>query len=190
MNPTLSPRLTSIRDELAESTARMHRIADPLDDATWRARPGDGRWGVAECIEHLNMSSRQLLPRLREGLRAAPAPGSAATPSFRLDFMGWFLVRSLEPPPLMKFKTTEDFTPPTVESKESVMREWESLQSDLAALLAGAGGVPLGRVRVTSPFNPKIRYNAYSAFRIAAAHQRRHLWQAERALESVARPAR
>jgi hypothetical protein len=77
MNPTLSPRLTSIRDELAESTARMHRIADPLDDATWRARPGDGRWGVA-----------------------------------------------------------------------------------------------------------------YSAIRIAAAHQRRHLWQAERVLESVARPAR
>jgi hypothetical protein len=36
-------------------------------------------------------------------------------------------------------------------------------------------------VRITSPFNERVRYNVYSALTILAVHQHRHLWQAEQA---------
>jgi hypothetical protein len=36
-----------------------------------------------------------------------------------------------------------------------------------------------------SPFDSRVRYNLFSAFRIIAAHQRRHLWQAEQAIGSL-----
>jgi len=35
-------------------------------------------------------------------------------------------------------------------------------------------------VRVTSPFNARVRYNLYACFTILPRHQHRHLWQAER----------
>ena len=35
------------------------------------------------------------------------------------------------------------------------------------------------------PFDSRVKYNVYSAFLIVAAHQRRHLWQAEQAIDSL-----
>jgi len=47
------------------------------------------------------------------------------------------------------------------------------------------GGVEPGSVlRIRSPFDARIRYSAWSALRILPAHQRRHLWLAERELVS------
>ena len=48
-----------------------------------------------------------------------------------------------------------------------------------------AEAVPLNRVMLTSPFNERLKYNAYAALRVLAAHQRRHIWQAERALRGI-----
>jgi len=41
----------------------------------------------------------------------------------------------------------------------------------------------LSQVRVTSPFNARVRYNLYACFTILPRHQHRHLWQAERVWE-------
>jgi len=38
---------------------------------------------------------------------------------------------------------------------------------------------------VQSSFNPRIHYNLLSFFAILAAHQRRHLWQAERVRQQI-----
>src|SRR6266550_1044877 len=46
-------------------------------------------------------------------------------------------------------------------------------------LLWATMGPPV-RVRLTSPFNARVRYNLYSCFTILPRHQHRHLWQAER----------
>lgn len=181
-----SPKLTALRDALAATTASLHRIAGPLDDATWRRAPGPGRWSAAECVQHLNMSSRAMLPRIRESVGQGRARG-LTRPAQRLDLMGWFLVRSLEPPAKSRFKTNEDFTPPSIEPKEQVIREWDALQRDLVALLGEMEGLTLTKIKVTSPFSSRVKYNAYSAVCVIAAHQRRHLWQAENILAGLTR---
>lgn len=177
-----SPKLAALRAEIDANTARLRRLASGLDDNAWRRQPAPGRWSAAECVQHLNMSSRLMIPRMREAVRAARERGHTR-PVQRLDVMGWLLLRSLEPPSRSRFKTTEDFTPPSVEPRDRVLVEWDALQEELAALVAEAEGVNLSRARVTSPFNSRVRYNAYSALRVTLAHQRRHLWQAERAIE-------
>jgi hypothetical protein len=64
-----------------------------------------------------------------------------------------------------------------------VVAEFETLQRELIALLAEAEGLAIAKIKVRSAFNAKLRYSAYSALRVIAAHQRRHLWQAEGALK-------
>ncbi len=44
-----------------------------------------------------------------------------------------------------------------------------------------ADGFPLGRLWIISPFDPRIRYNAYACLTILPAHQHRRLWRAEQA---------
>jgi hypothetical protein len=36
-------------------------------------------------------------------------------------------------------------------------------------------------------FDHRVRYDLYSAFKIVTAHERRHLWQAEHAVEALHR---
>jgi hypothetical protein len=55
----------------------------------------------------------------------------------------------------------------------------------LEGRLRGAAAVPLNRVMVASPFNARLRYNAYAAYLVLASHQRRHIWQAERATRGI-----
>jgi hypothetical protein len=47
-------------------------------------------------------------------------------------------------------------------------------------------GVELDTIKIASPFERRVRYSMWSSFCVTAAHARRHLWQAERALERVA----
>jgi hypothetical protein len=50
-------------------------------------------------------------------------------------------------------------------------------------------GLDVTTIRVTSPFNASLRYSAYSALHILAAHERRHLWQAERVRDQLRKEA-
>ena len=54
-----------------------------------------------------------------------------------------------------------------------------SFASFATALTRRANGLPLGEMKIVSPFGGKISYNFYSALRILPRHQERHLEQAE-----------
>ena len=64
--------------------------------------------------------------------------------------------------------------------REHLLAEFDRQQDEQIALATAAGGLPLGRVKVASPFEPRARYNLYSCFVILPRHQQRHLEQAER----------
>ena len=139
----------------------------------------------------MNLTSQAYLPVLRAAFKDARARGLVAkNPSYELDFWGWLLYKMIEPPPRFKTKTPDAFIPPTIEPKEKVLREYDSLQSELIALLHENADLALGKIKIASPFNPKIKYHAYSAFRLIPSHQRRHLAQAERVLRALATQAR
>jgi hypothetical protein len=133
------------------------------------------------------MTSVAYLPVLRDAFKEARAAGKIAkNPAYELDFWGWLLYKSIEPPARFKMKTPEAFVPPTIEPKAKVVAEFDSLQRDLTTLLEENGDLALGKIRIVSPFNAKIKYHAYSAYRIVAVHQKRHLLQAERAFTALA----
>ncbi len=187
----LPSKLAAIRDELSETTSRLHRLVDTLDENTWGRGPGGGKWSIARCIEHLNLTSRAYLPVLRDAFKDARARALIAKdPSYGLDFWGWLLFKSIEPPARFRMKTPDPFVPPTIEPKDKVIREYDGLQAELVALLDDAADLALGKVKIESPFNSRIGYNAYSAFRLIPSHQRRHLGQAERVFQTLATQSR
>ncbi len=144
--------------------------------------PVMGAGARRECIEHLHLSNRSYLPRLEEALRILRERKLTAGGPFRLDWNARLLKYWLEPPSRLRLPTGAPFKPINISDPAASFGEFESLNRQLEELLAPARGLDLGRARIISPFAQNVKYSAYSAFVLIAAHNRRHLWQAENAL--------
>lgn len=183
MNQT--EQLRSLEVEFDDVQAWAHRLVDGLSEEGWLRRGDPNRWSIGEQILHLNLASRAYLPRLREGLAQARERGLRGKGRYRRDFKGWLLCKMTEPPVRIKVKTTAPFVPQDLRSKEEAMRDFDALQDDLRAVVHEAEGLAIDRVDFVSPFDPRIKYNLYSALRVTAAHQRHHLWLGDRVAENL-----
>jgi hypothetical protein len=179
LEQTLNSQLADIRNQLALCSKRANDIVTCLypDQLTLRSEPG--RWSIAECLVHLNLTSEAVLPTIRTACDGARANSLLSDGPFRMERMGKLLKWSLEPPPRLRFNTSSHFQPLIFEPLDRVLPGFTHLQNELNQILDTANGLDLGRVRVASPFSNRIQYNLLTCFTLIAAHQRRHLWQAE-----------
>lgn len=181
----MHPQLAEIVTALESAQARLHRLADRIPDARWKSRPAPGRWSAAECVEHLNLTSRAYIPLLRRALELATRSPENTTRRYRRDFIGWLFSSIFGPLPrfrktrLGRVKTSPDFVPKVTGDRAEVIAEFDRLQADLISLTRLSEGFPLDKMMIVSPFGGRIRYNMYSALRILPRHQERHLGQAE-----------
>jgi hypothetical protein len=182
----MASQLSALRRELSDATERAHRVATAVGD-DWETRPAPKRWSVAECIDHLNATSRAYLPVLRDAVARGRTHGRPPRETYRRDLIGWLLCSSLEPPARMRFTTSPRFVPEVIRDRDVVLADFDRWQRDLIALLDDVANVDASAVKVASVFNDRIRYTLYSAYRILAVHERRHLWQAERVLQTLRR---
>jgi len=182
----MHPQLIAIVDDFEHARAFMRRVVAQTPADRWATRPDPARWSVAECIAHLNLTSRAYIPLLRAAFSEHPASPSAATPQrYRRDPVGWLIGTLSGPMPRIggfrfgRVKTKPDFVPADALARDQVVSEFESLQDEQIALTRDADGRPLEKIRLTSPFDARVRYNAYSCLWLLPRHQHRHLEQAE-----------
>lgn len=178
---TLHPQIAALRREADQATARAKALAASGNDAAFVRRPADGGWSPAECLVHLNLTTKAFLPLIDDALAKAPKAPMDLSRRYRRDVMGWFLTTMMEPPARMKVKTTPPFMPTLSTTPADIVREFEALQAELASRIERANGYDVSRVKVRSPFSEKMSYSLLGGFTAILAHERRHLWQAERA---------
>jgi hypothetical protein len=133
-------------------------------------------------LEHLNLTSRAFLTRLETALSGAPSLADGAG-SYHQEFVARLLRWWLEPPSRVRLPTTAPFLPVVSLNVPGVLEEFVRLQERLTSQATRARGLAIDQVSIQSPFAENVHYNCYSAFVILAAHERRHLWQARRAIE-------
>lgn len=180
----MASQLSALRRELRDATDRAHRVATAARD-DWGTRPAPKRWSVAECIDHLNATSRAYLPVLRGAVGTGRTQGRPPRDTYRRDLIGWLICSSLEPPARLRFTTSPRFVPEVIRDRDIVLADFDRWQRDLIVLLDDVANVDASAVKVVSVFSDRIRYTLYSAYRILAVHERRHLWQAERVVEAL-----
>jgi len=139
------------------------------------------------AIVHLNLSSQAEIDVLNDAYKQIPTKQISAEKQFKMDLLGRFLKWTLEPPPMsiFKVKATEKFQPVAIEPLSEILPTFLALQEQLKASVDAANGLPLDQIKVVSPFSSKIKYNLLSCFNILLAHERRHLWQAEKVKEAL-----
>lgn len=184
--PSLPLQLETLRRELEACSEQVRALAERLDEARFLARPAAGAWSPAECVVHLTRTNRAYLPVLQSAIAEGIALGRAATAPYRTDLLGRLLIWIMEPPSALRSRTAAAFVPGALAAPAVVLADFLDTQRELASLLPQAARVDLSRLRIRSPFDPRVRYNAWSALCLLTAHQRRHLWQARRAAEGAA----
>jgi len=176
-------QLATAVERFLEAQRRAHRLAAAVPAEKWSVRSVPGSWSVAECVAHLNLTSRAYLPLLRDALERARTLGATMPPPtrYRRDPVGWFLWRTSGPVKRVgRVQTTAPFVPTGDLPRDVVLDEFERLQDEQVACVREADGLPLDRVRVVSPFDARVRYNLYACLTILPRHQHRHLFQGER----------
>lgn len=182
--------IEDVEKELSEATHRAWTLVQTTDGRLFTVRPNASSWSAAECISHLSISTEMFLPTLAKALDDTRKRGLFAKKSgLKMDIIGRVLRWFLEPPIRQRVKTRAPFVPRSVRAKAEAFGEFATLQSKLAEQLAAARDLDLSRIKIISPFDKRVRYNVYSAFRILVAHQRRHLWQAEQAVAALRQSA-
>jgi hypothetical protein len=174
----MHPELEAVRREIEDTRLRGLDLVDSLTSEQINWRFADGTWSIAECIEHLSLTNEQYGGTIASALEGA-ARNSPPGTQVKYGWLERFLVRQMEPPVKLKFKAPKAFAPASDLSLDTLRKRWESSHRTIIDLVGRADGVPLDKIKVDSPANRFVKLSVGMAFHVIAAHDRRHLWQAD-----------
>ncbi|HEU4996639.1 MAG TPA: DinB family protein [Gemmatimonadaceae bacterium] len=179
----MQEQLAAIAERFERVQGRLHDLVADTPIERWGVRADPARWSVAECVAHLNLTAQAYLPMLRDAFSDAQFAKVPAPRRYRRDLIGWLLSASMAPKRwvgvLGKSKTIPVFVPGGDLQQSTTVAEFDRLHVQLIQLTLSAEGLPLQAMRIVSPFNARLSYNAYSCLMILPRHDERHLWQAE-----------
>ena len=178
---TGSQQLDEVKAQFDAPSARARQLFTGNSADVLTRRPQPDRWSPTECVAHLALTNLHYPPLIQGALDQAPAGDGP----YGMDFRGRSLRWILEPPYRSGVKTMPSMEPQAGESPEQVLSAFLASQAEILELLEAARGKALEKTTITSPFSKRMRYNAFSCFQVLAAHERRHLWQAEQALAQM-----
>jgi hypothetical protein len=174
--------LSVILSDLRSSEERAATIAAGISDAQANWRPTGGRsWSIVQCLSHLARTNRLYAAAMHEAASRpgvqSPAQSSGIIPGW---FSAWFL-REMEPPVRTRMKARSKVLPLTLGDPNEAVAEFIASHEAIRVVVASCSKIDLNRVRFKNPFVPLLRFTVGTGLLVVNAHDRRHLWQAERA---------
>jgi hypothetical protein len=149
-----------------------------LSEEQFNWRQDAGRWSIAECLTHLNVTGNLYIPVIEKGIEHGRSRRLLGSGPFKYGWFGNAFVRSAEPPVKIYVKAPKAFVPPPDQPMSSVVPEFFQIQERLLACVRAANGVDLARVKIQSPAWRWVRLSLGRGLALMPAHERRHLWQA------------
>lgn len=185
----LLPTYETLANEYRETMTRTGRLFEYIDDDTANKQPSPNRWSMLDCIGHLIAIGDAYMQRIEHTLAKTAdrvdSRGDGKTDRVRYSMIGRYMIRQMEPPPGLKFKSPRTYQPQSVGGIEETRMHFLTLQSEMLRLLDRLAAQRTPRTLMSSPVIPVIILPLPDWFGLVAAHARRHLWQAEQAKLAV-----
>jgi hypothetical protein len=170
--------------QVEASETWFHRRVLPLSIEQLRWRPDARHWSIAECLHHLNLTLELYLPKIDDAICRAPRDRSASTGGIRYERAEVEALRLFEPPVIVPVSAPAPTIPgPAVDPVWLVERFHQTRDRYLDAVRRSFG-MDLGRCRIIEPIYPVI-ISLGGTLALIAAHDRRHMWQAERVRQAT-----
>lgn len=162
-------------------------LTDGVEDELLTTQPDSETWSVTQVFDHMNTAGWLLLRPLEDAIKEAQEDGPFGTPPFRYGFISRWFVQSMQPSSGWSFTAPSVFEPEAPEQlyPEETVKDFCALQEQFADCVTASEELDLRRIRVPSPALPLLRISLGAWFEATLAHEKRHLEQAERILQSL-----
>ena len=164
-------------DDLNEARRRAQELVASLTPEQLLRRPDPGKWSIAECIVHLNITAATVQKLMASAIEQGRNQQVFSKGPFSIGPKGRLLVWIAEPPPKFRIRAPKDVRPPaTIDDPLQVLPAFMKAQDEWEQLMREQQGLDLERVKVGQGV---FRMRLAAALPWMMAHQRRHLLQAE-----------
>jgi hypothetical protein len=184
----LIPQLQNIHNRITTARQDVVQIVTMLTDEQAKQRPDLYNWSVVDCLDHLCVVGRKILPRIDDGIARARDRRWYSHGPFRYGRLGNRFVReagSGDYPPGRRLKAPKLYQPSHDWPLEEVVRSFTHLQDDIHKRIREANGIDLARVKIVSPAARWLRLSLGQWLELLAGHQERHLLQARDVRKTV-----
>jgi DinB superfamily len=165
--------------EINEARRRAEAVVLGLTPEQFTMQPEAGKWSVAECILHLNVTARVMQSLMEGAIAQARRDNKVGRGSFKVGAKGRLLIWIAEPPPKFRIPAPPHLRPPAqIDNPLKLLPDFMKAQDEWERLIRESAGLDLSKIKVGKLFSPfRARFTA--ALPWMMAHQRRHLSQAE-----------
>ena len=194
MTGALGNDLAVLVTEIDANLSHAESLVARLSDAQFNWRPEPGRWSIGQCLAHLNTVDGLDLAPLRAAIDAGHARNQTGEGPFTYGWISRKFVARMDAPAKQKMKAPKNYIPPPEVDPAAALAEYRRISGEMRSLAQSAAGLDLARVKTTLPVLPAlaravIRMPLGARFELLAAHDRRHLWQAEQVRKHPEFPA-
>jgi len=171
-----SNRCTS---EINEARRRVEAVVLGLTPEQFTTQPEAGKWSVAECILHLNVTASVMQSLMQDAIAQAKRDNQLGNGPFSVGAKGRLLIWIAEPPPKFRIPAPPHLRPPArIDDPLKLLPDFLKAQDEWERLIRESAGLDLSTIKVGKLFSP-FRARFAAALPWMMAHQRRHLSQAE-----------
>ena len=183
--------LQLILDDINAADSAADVIAAGCTDEQFHWRPREGQsWSIGECLDHLATINVVYGDAIRRGIQDARARGWRRRGPAVPGFFGALFVKSLEPPVTRRLRAPANTRPGTSRSRDATLAAYHAAHEHLRAMVADAAEIDANRACFVNPFIRVLRVRVSTGLSVIAAHDRRHLWQAEQVRQAPGYPGR
>ncbi len=186
----LTPELDGLVRQFEDAGRGAERIARGLSERQFNWRFSSGHWSIAECFGHLNIIGSQLLPLIDAAIGDARRHAWYRQGSLRVGFVGRRLIAATEPPVRSKRRARPEHVATGDQAVDVVLPALLDLNRQFAARVRAASGLDISRPKVAAFGARVFRPNLYELLLVIAAHERRHLSQAQAVKDDPGLPRR
>ena len=156
------------------------------DPETLLQQPAEGKWSVAQVIEHLNSYGRYYLPLVEVSVSARKFPPNEF---YRPGWLGDYFTNAMKPKIngqiTNKMQAPKSHRPSRDIGNDIVLKEFLEQERLLLGLLDKAEGVNLEKSRIPISISRFIKLQLGDTFRFLVAHHQRHFVQVNNTLKAV-----
>lgn len=180
--PELSVSRDAVLEQLRSSEEAAASLASGLSSAqaNWQPKQGAG-WSIWQCLDHLARINAVYTAALLDALAKASRTTQQATTKIEPGWLARWFIGQMEPPVRRKFATVKSLVPLSQGDIQDGVKAFVQSHKAVHRVLDSWDAVNLNRVRFKNPFVPLLRFSVGTGILVINAHDRRHLWQAERA---------
>jgi DinB family protein len=163
--------------DIADSRRRAQALIDSVSADQLMRRHDPGKWSIAECLAHLNITAATVQGFMAQGIKQGKEEKKFGSGPFSIGPKGRLMVWIAEPPPKFRIRAPKRVRPPaTIDDPLRVLPQFLHAQDEWERLMREQEGLDLAKIKVGQG---AFRVRLAAALPWMMAHQRRHLLQAE-----------